>query len=420
MTMLGPQHVTNSQAQHYFVYGFIWFVGIQYPISAAVLTTISYYAILLPLLFYVLYKERTTLLPALKHSDAFRLYCGFFIFLTVHTLALAYMHEQSLKTLQHILLTYLFVVSAVLFFYLVPIRLLMQAVQGLALLGALSAIISLNLFFMGDKLDNPRLVPVGRAEHEILGSFVYAIAGLCALFTMFQQKILSRKIMFGACVLIIGVMIILTQSRMAMGSYFLCVLIGIARFTLKHYSFLRLFALILGGMLTIVSCLLIFASMREWVSFFTETLMNRGDSFRFALWNLAIEGTKNHPWIGNGMHASVTHPQAHSPHSIYLGTAFHLGLPGVVFFIMILLSAVKTLINCRKRISCAKLSPLVTLLLLNGLLSGITEYSQVVKSPHPMWLIFWMPLAAIIGFSMRKLQVGCQQDNTNSSIDKQR
>ena len=45
---------------------------------------------------------------------------------------------------------------------------------------------------------------------------------------------------------------------------------------------------------------------------------------------------------------------------------------------------------------------MVFLLLIFGLISGITDHSQLVKSPSPLWLILWLPIGMVIANNIKK------------------
>ncbi len=411
MTMLGQQqHTDNISPWRIFSFAFIIFIAIQYPISAPALTTLSYYLLLLPSLFFLLYREKNASLSQLYRSRTMQSFSVLFAYILVHTLAFSDVHEGTIKTLKYTAVTYLFFVATAIFFIHSTQAQLTRLSRNFGYLGAISAVISIGLFYTGGQQNNPRLVPIGRAEHEIMGSFVYAICGLCALHAVFQPSGLKYRISSFIAVFIIGVMITLTQSRMAMGSYLLCVGIGTWGMLLRHHSCKKLLLFSLFPTVLVALIIAFIPALQQTLLHYVDSLLLRGDSFRIALWALTIQGIEAHPWIGNGMRAYIRHPQANAPHNIYLATAFHIGIPGLVLFIIALANVIKTLVSALK----ARLSshiPLLALLLLNGLLSGITEYGQMVKSPNPLWLIFWFPIAAIIGVSV-KARIDTKASNT--------
>jgi ABC-type transport system involved in cytochrome c biogenesis permease subunit len=115
---------------------------------------------------------------------------------------------------------------------------------------------------------------------------------------------------------------------------------------------------------------------------------------------LAIHDIKNNFLFGMGMQAGLNHPESHSVHNIYLAQAYHTGFLGFVIFTTgIILTGASALILCIKR---QYLSFLVLSLLYVSFLSGLTEFSQSVKSPSPMWFIVWLPISWVVALTIKE------------------
>jgi len=373
---------------------YIIFFSIQYPVSAGAATTIAFYAFILPAFIYFLYKDKQSFLETISQPIPSLL--GILMAGTlIHCLILSTDLQTTLKISSKTLCTAAFIFVSIIFFSKIKQPIYERFFLLTALLGGACALISVGYFLL-PATSEARLVPLGRASHPILGSFVYIIPAIFALYA-FQNHNLSLWIRFLLCIsiCIIALMIALTQSRMAMLSFAVCISLGSLIIFPKHIILKFTVGMIVAGLIILFFIPNSFTSIHEYIT----ALLARGDSLRFELWQLTFEGIKEKPLIGHGLHQQISHPNNYGPHNMYLGTAFHLGIPIALLLITIIgLSFWTALSYCRIK---DKESIIALLLLINGTLAGITEFGELAKSPGPLWLIFWLPIAFTAGYDLR-------------------
>jgi O-antigen ligase len=78
----------------------------------------------------------------------------------------------------------------------------------------------------------------------------------------------------------------------------------------------------------------------------------RGDSYRFEIWQMALHKIADHPWIGHGFSADLTLDPGigfnlMEPHSFALGVLYYVGIIGLLPWLFFLLKAL-----CSWRTAC--------------------------------------------------------------------
>lgn len=411
MTMPGPWNVTErlrgagpQDVAQWFFWAYVAFVLAQYPISSSLPGKLTFYGGFLPLLIVFGLKNRDALLRVVK-APLMLGFLALFGFVVLHALFLAPERAGLAKTFNNTVQTAAFVVGSAVFFACAGEDFIRRFLRLFALVAGACAAVSIGLFWYHyDPAVNitayaestPRLSPIGRTTHQILGALVYGIAGIAAVYLQSVTPGRRGKALYVAVTGVIGVMIALTQSRMPMLAYGLCVALAYAlllRISARQWAFA------LAGVLAVLVALAAIPAVHERMGDYVESVMARKDSFRMELWNITVEGIAERPLAGNGMAAKLDHPLASMPHNLYLATAFYLGLPAALAFMGLLLATGVAAL----RMLCARSESgvLAAVLFLHGLLSGLTDHGHLVKSPGPVWLIFWLPITFVIAESMK-------------------
>ncbi len=393
-------HFPKERAPRLLFASYMLYVLIQYPISAAFGTTFAFYGLMAPAFFYFAYTQRaqTARIFELPIVKLFFILFGYIIF---HALVLTPGHVGVPKTIENTISNSVFLLTTILFFTYADTRLIQRFLSAVAVLAGICACISILLFLMEPHSHDPRLVPIGRADHPIGGALVYGVAGIIALYVANLQTSWKARLFYLAMLACIGIMILLTHSRTPLFAFALCTVLGAllyskspARLLALGSAFLFLFALIVS----------LVPSLQDLLHGYVTSLLERKDSFRFALWQATIEKIQLRPWLGHGMRTTLERvpgaPVAFGPHNIYLATLLHLGIPGALMFLILMLKCLFDAL--RRAVSKNTIAILPAMLLLHGLISGLTDHGQIVKAPGPLWLILWLSIGIIIANQLKE------------------
>ena len=144
---------------------------------------------------------------------------------------------------------------------------------------------------------------------------------------------------------------------------------------------------------------------------FWDMLVSRGSSFRFELWQMALDLIAQSPWVGHGYdaHLSLTLPQypddpLSEPHNFFLGVLFYVGLLGLLPWLF--MQAWGLYSSWRHRVQ--PLFILASAWLVYGIGAGLTEGGGIISRPKEHWYLLWIPLALIaalnIGLRLKTLR----------------
>lgn len=131
---------------------------------------------------------------------------------------------------------------------------------------------------------------------------------------------------------------------------------------------------------------------------YPELILNRGTSYRFEIWQFALEQISIHPWAGHGLGSplAIPVPELNSvfsePHSFFLGTLYYTGVIGAIFWLSMHAFA---LWACWKN-RAAPYFAVAGALVIYGLGAGLTEGGGILSRPKEHWFLIWIPLALVI------------------------
>lgn len=130
--------------------------------------------------------------------------------------------------------------------------------------------------------------------------------------------------------------------------------------------------------------------------------VERGDSYRLAIWQQFAARLAQRPWLGEGVLTDDTtqiaalDPAAppltmNHPHSVYLATALYGGLPALALLLALVAAAL------RQGVGAARGGePAWLLVLLVGLLCMLTDGDHVLHAPRGIWFYFWLPVGVLM------------------------
>lgn len=375
-------------SEHLFFAAFTLYLCMQFAVTATAPHNIWFYGMVVPAALAYTW-QHSSAGRALLANPSMRWMLLFFAYIVVHALIMAGELEGSSKVIRNTLTTTAFFSISTLFFSAMSDAARHRLFCAVALTAGFCALISI-ILYLTDPTAEERLRPIGRADTQVLGAFVYTIGAICALAALKAGQPLSVKAALCIALSLCCIVVLLTQSRVALAMLLFSIVTSGIYICRHHLKILALFSLFL------LAGLAVFALMDDTLFHYIHGLIERGDSYRMELWSATIDKIMQAPWVGHGMLAQIDYYMTatyhtNSPHNIYLTTALALGIPGLA----VLLVAIGHLLwRMAWELPFATHSVFFTgLLMANSLASGLIDHSRIVKGPSPLWIIFWLPLA---------------------------
>jgi O-antigen ligase len=130
-----------------------------------------------------------------------------------------------------------------------------------------------------------------------------------------------------------------------------------------------------------------------------QALVNRGTSHRLEVWRASLDLIRAHPLLGHGLGAQM-HMQLHDvlitfPHDLYLSLLYYSGAIGLLLF-----AGLACVLAWRVWRGWDADGPWFAAIGISVLVGGLTDLGQVTKGPGTMWLILWVPVGLMLGWSL--------------------
>ncbi|MGE4481563.1 O-antigen ligase family protein [Acidocella sp.] len=268
-------------------------------------------------------------------------------------------------------------------------RLRERAISVLIAAGALNALISLGIVVaMGDW--GIRLTGWGATRNPVLGA---AILDICLLLAIGRVAEGGRwRHWHLAAMLPMGLYLLLSYSRTPL------LAMACALAILAFGSWRAFGRAVLAGGGVLLAGVALWWLRPGWLAVFTHNLLARGTDCHVTIWLTAWREFLSRPLIGHGPSARLPiepHgfcPAYPSPHDLYLSLLLYSGLIGFVLFAVSELLVLRHLWRCASGFGFRLWLAVMTV----PLVVGLTDLSQVIKGPSPMWYIIWMPLLLVL------------------------
>ncbi|RON44889.1 polymerase [Pseudomonas frederiksbergensis] len=256
-----------------------------------------------------------------------------------------------------------------------------------AIVGLIATVYNLYMF---SRIYEPglRLIGGGAFDNPLLSSHIFgffcaywlSVSMICKRRQMLWLSLPAMAVMFTA--------VIATGSRTPLVALTLAAL-WLSFICWNRRSIVLLVALAVGG--SGVSVL------------FARMLIERGDSFRLEIWQLALQRIAEHPWIGHGYNASLTLDPGvgyalQEPHNFALGVLYYVGIFGLLPWLFF--QAWGLLSSWRYRVQ--PLFIVASTWLIFGIGAGLTEGGGIISRPKEHWFLLWIPLALIAALTINQ------------------
>jgi O-antigen ligase/tRNA A-37 threonylcarbamoyl transferase component Bud32 len=233
-----------------------------------------------------------------------------------------------------------------------------------------------------------RLIGGGAFDNPLLSSHMY---GFYAAYWMSMNMVCKRRQMLW---LSLPAMVIMFTAVIATGSRTPLVALTMAALWLSFVCWNRRSIVLMGGLV---------ASAATVYVLFSRMIIERGDSYRFEIWQLAVQKIADHPWIGHGYSANLTIDPGvgvsfQEPHSFVLGVLYYVGVLGLLPWLFFQLWSLYS--SWRNRLQ--PLFIIASTWLIFGIGAGLTEGGGIISRPKEHWFLLWIPLALIVALSINQ------------------
>ncbi len=364
------------------------FMAMQFCMPSFAIFSFWFYLVVTPLALKAVW--RNNILFEIWRDWNGKLLLLLFGYIALHGLT----QSHALQTLRHIITNAMFLLAVIVFHKDAKTE---QFMRIMLIIVVICGIISLVSYFMSLP-DDGRLIPIGQNNHSILGANIYALfaaAGLC----LWRGANMRDKWLVAAAILLTMAIIVFSQSRGPLIAF--CFTGAVGLLLLRYYKTLAVgaifIALIIADMWLFYHGKQSILPLAPYYEYVLEALNRK--SHRLEIWSLTWELIKQHPLNGYGLQASFPYGYAGvNPHNLFLATWYYTGVAGFVLLLATTISALKTLLKNRHQ----SLGFVGLLLLVHGVIACLTDQGQLVKTPSPLWFIFWWPVGIACFISMQQ------------------
>jgi O-antigen ligase len=322
--------------------------------------------------------------------------CAYTLF---HALFLTDGQEGASSTVRYTVMTALFVCATAMAFRLPEAMLRRCLILMLYLITIVGiATIAWHIFYHGMI---GRLEGFGQNHHAILGANVFAVFALSGGY-LFHPNCPSRRIFLPilACATT-AVLIALTESRgpmIAFAGGLVMIMLCTRQWWVLAAAGLVVGAIGLDGYHYSVTG----TSYLSLSPIYDAVLhLQHRPSHRVEIWKMAWELIQQRPWFGHGMQAAFSYGYGGvNPHNIFISAVFYTGFVGGTLLLGVVVSALRIAL-CHWR---TPRGVLCLVWIIHAILACMTDQGQYVQSPDPLWMIFWLPLSAVVGLLPNMMQ----------------
>lgn len=266
-----------------------------------------------------------------------------------------------------------------------PVRLAL-ATEWAARVAVLSAVISIAIYLY--RAEGGRLSGYGALYNPLLSSHVFGFFAVYWLCRWYQHPSPCNWIALLG-LLPLGLLLLLTGSRTPLLAIAACIgWLAVVRWRPRVWPLLGLAVLI--------------GLAWQWLQP-AEGLLNRGLSYRPAIWAEVLRQLQGHLTFGLGLTHPQVFPVAGLPqaladtHNLELGVLFEGGLVGLGLWLAMYGHALVYAWRQRQSNDVLTASTLVIF----GLVAGLTEGSAFFSRPKEHWFLLWIPLALLAATQSR-------------------
>ena len=305
----------------------------------------------------------------------FIIYCSFSVFWSPNS-----NFGSIFKIFRHALYPLIFISITIHIFETNP-KNLKKIFTWLIVAAVITAVANIFLWYKDNPFPISRLRGWGRIENPIVIGCCYGMIAIITLTRMFKATARRDILIYMATTIIFFMFIILTQSRLALIALSIIFLVSV----IIHLNRMAMIFL-MAAVMSITLFLLLEPEIIQ--KYFRGTA-----HIRFYIWKQILYDSMNTPFFGHGildkLSVVVDGRTYTTSHSIYIGTAFHFGIFGILMLTFVIISALKISFDYAKQSK----DYLLFLLCIFGLVCSAGDFGVLIDHPNGPWLLFWLPIS---------------------------
>lgn len=270
-----------------------------------------------------------------------------------------------------------------------------RAVTVLIGAGVINALISVGAVLVAADWDL-RMKGWGAAQNPVLGAAIMDICILLALGRIAEGG-RARRYYIAALVPMV-LYLAFSYSRTPLLAMACALLI------LAFGSWAAFGRVVIAGLCAVVAAGLVWLLEPGWAAMFIQNLLARGTDCHVTIWQTAWRLFLSNPVVGYGPSARLPilpHgfcPAYPSPHNLYLSLLLYSGMVGLLLF----LACELLLLRHLRRVTAGFSTRLWLAVMAIPLIAGLSDLTQVIKGPSPMWYIIWVPMLLVMALRPAK------------------
>lgn len=377
----------KSWAQVWLGFGLVWFMA---AIALAPSNKVYQQGLILFLWLPTLimaWPARQVLAEAFRRQPV--LWCSVLLLLAWSAISLAWSaNPQVLRESKRLLYILVFLLAFPLLAQAGEPR-LRRLLQAGGLLLAVAALVSMiNFYGVHGLLLRSRLQGIGEISHPILGAYVIGAGLLVLLYEVPLHR--GLQLAWLLALLLLGAFVAFSQSRGAILSLVFTVVVAPLWFRDRYSRLVAALALLASGMA---------------LFFMYDLLTLRGASYRPEIFQVALQMIAQHPWTGVGLggdyNVFAAGRRFDHTHNMFTHVALELGVPGMLLWIAVWLSALREILRARSSL----FGKVLLGLWLFSTLAMQFDAASLTATPRAEWFISWLPvgLAMLLPWGVPKM-----------------
>ncbi|VVP96764.1 hypothetical protein PS918_03766 [Pseudomonas fluorescens] len=253
------------------------------------------------------------------------------------------------------------------------IRLMQWGGIGLAVTAAVSIV---TFYVIAGNVWTARAEGLGELSHPILGGYVMGLAAVWLV--LWAPRTGWLQAVWAAALVLLGVFVLLSQSRGAALALFLTLL------AMPIWCRDRRSRIVAAGALLV-------AFLAFW--FFESLVTARGVSFRPQILMASLQMIAQHPWLGLGLGSDykvlASGQYFDHAHNLFSHVAIELGVPGLLLWCAVWLAVLRAAWKARETFYGRGIIGIW----LFSTLAMQFDAASLSGTPRPEWFISWLPVA---------------------------
>lgn len=252
-----------------------------------------------------------------------------------------------------------------------------------------AAIISIFQWYSSHPFPSSRLIGIGTIENPNPSAFIYGFFAIYACYYALHTSNIKARLTFASPCVALLIFVLLTGSKT--GALATASAVALLLVIHTHHHKLLLAGSVLACIGTVVYLL--------WQLGIFSSPADYGFVSRLAIWGNVLDQALTAPLFGNGFQRELLLTPSGSlaeenyTHNTFLASFRDGGITGLLLHLFVMGTAIHIAVQHIKKHK----DPIYLILLVFGLICMSADTDQLITRPRELWIIFWLPLALLVG-----------------------